>query len=307
MLYFGEGKENGGMISYCFEPCTKLTSSFYICDNHFKTKILKSMLVVGPSYGFVVISGSNFYVVRISSTEKQVLENKSVSLPNKHRNGGQSSGRFSRIRTEKRDKYTNDCADKLQNLFISNDRQNVEGIFIGGTGELKFSLLKKIDPRIKIMLEPITSSHDGEVGFNEILNIIEPSLKNVSLMDERKILTKFFQILSSGSMDACYGFDDINYAFNEMKAVDYLIISEKADFHVLESEGNTLFGNFDNGKHIRDWVFENIDKCKMVTDRLQEGNQFLMGFAGIGAVLKYGVEFIRETKEALILDEDDFM
>ena len=50
-----------------------------------------------------------------------------VDLPKKHGRGGQSALRFARLRIEKRHNYVRRVAELSTQLFITNDRVNMEG------------------------------------------------------------------------------------------------------------------------------------------------------------------------------------
>lgn len=295
------------MVTIGFEPPMKLTTSFYHCDSTFKTDVLETMLKTGPSYGFVVIDGSEILIAKLSSNDKEICTVMSVDLPNKHRNGGQSQNRFARLRIEARGNYITKCSDLLTKYYITNDKSNVDSIFIGGPGEMKFNLAENRDQRIKLAEQPITISSNGETGLNELISLVETKLTNIPLIAEKTLLSNFFKELSLSSGKVCYGFKNINEAYN-IGAVDFLIISENATFQVHESESETLFGNFEGETDIYDWILINQNKVKIVSNKLQEGNQFLKGFGGIGAVLRYSYvphEDISKTENNL--NDDDFM
>lgn len=59
-----------------------------------------------------------------------------------------------------------------------------------------------------------------------------------------------------------------------------------------------------------EWLAENYKKfgCSLqfVTDRSQEGMQFVKGFGGIGALLRYKLEFSVLDAEETNKDDDDF-
>jgi len=63
-----------------------------------------------------------------------------------------------------------------------------------------------------------------------------------------------------------------------------------------------------------DWIVENYKnfgaaKLEFVTDRSQEGNQFVKGFGGIGGLMRYRIEFelLEEPDFGAEDSDDDFM
>ena len=76
-----------------------------------------------------------------------------VSLPKKHRRGGQSSVRFARLRIEARHNYLTKVCELANKYFIdlTTNKANVRGIVLGGCGDLKEQLagLKEFDPRLR--------------------------------------------------------------------------------------------------------------------------------------------------------------
>ena len=60
---------------------------------------------------------------------RDVLHKFTVDLPKKHGRGGQSALRFARLRMEKRHNYVRKVAETAAQLFLSNDKANVSGMF----------------------------------------------------------------------------------------------------------------------------------------------------------------------------------
>merc|ERR1712157_622601 len=59
-----------------------------------------------------------------------------------------------------------------------------------------------------------------------------------------------------------------------------------------------------------EWIVESYKaygtKLEFITDRSQEGNQFCKGFGGVGAIMRYRVEFeLYEEPEGSVADSDD--
>lgn len=61
-------------------------------------------------------------------------------MPKKHGRGGQSALRFARLRMEKRHNYVRKVAETATQLFITNDRPNIEGLILAGIADFKSDL-----------------------------------------------------------------------------------------------------------------------------------------------------------------------
>ena len=73
-----------------------------------------------------------------------------VDLPKKHGRGGQSALRFARLRVEKRHNYVRKVSETAVQMFISNDKVNVEGLVLAGSADFKNELYQSdwFDPRL---------------------------------------------------------------------------------------------------------------------------------------------------------------
>ena len=117
-----------------FEPLKPISTSLYMCDNRFHTKMLADTLDVdGKKFGFIIIDGKGALYARLEGNTKHILSKFDVDLPNKHGRGGQSSNRFANIRTEKRHNYLRKVAEVAVQCFIENDKVNVNGLILGGS------------------------------------------------------------------------------------------------------------------------------------------------------------------------------
>jgi peptide chain release factor subunit 1 len=156
------------------------------------------------------------------------------------------------------------------------------------------------------------------------------TLSNVKFVQEKRLLSAFFDQISQDTGKFCFGVRD-TLACLEMGAVETLIVWENLEvarytlnnpstglqetrYLPKEQEGEG------SGAHLKDkatgqdmdvvevqpmleWLANEYKKfgcaLEFVTNRSQEGSQFCRGFGGIGGILRYQVN----TAE---LDEDDF-
>lgn len=133
-----DGKEK--KVNIDFEPFRPVNTSLYLCDNKFHTEALTALLTDDSKFGFIIMDGSGTLYGTLSGNTREVLHKFSVELPKKHGRGGQSALRFARLRIEKRHNYVRKVAETAVQLFITNDKVNVEGIILAGLADFKTDL-----------------------------------------------------------------------------------------------------------------------------------------------------------------------
>lgn len=143
ILYCGkvlndEGKEIKLLID--FEPYKPINTSLYFCDSKFHVDELGSLLETDAPFGFIVMDGQGALYATLQGNTKTVLNKFSVELPKKHGRGGQSSVRFARLRVEKRHNYLRKVCEVATQTFISQDKINVQGLVLAGSGDFKNEL-----------------------------------------------------------------------------------------------------------------------------------------------------------------------
>ncbi|RUS34698.1 eukaryotic peptide chain release factor subunit 1, variant [Jimgerdemannia flammicorona] len=167
--------------------------------------------------------------------------------------------------------------------------------------------------------------------FIQAIELSAESLSNVKFIQEKKLISTYFDEISQDTGKYCFGVEDTLKAL-EMGAVETLIVWENLDvtrFILKDSVGvdhivhmtkqqekeRTLFLDKDSGtemevvesKPLLEWF---ADKYKdfgavleFVTNRSQEGSQFVKGFGGIGGLLRYKVNFEQLNYDS---EEDGF-
>jgi len=258
----------------------------------------------------------------------------SVDLPKKHGRGGQSALRFARLREEKRHNYVRKVAELAVQNFITNDKVNVAGIILAGSADFKNDLNQSdlFDNRLQTkVIKVVDVSYGGENGFNQAIELSSETLSNVKFIQEKKLINKYFDEISQDSGKVCYGIEDTLKAM-ELGAAETLIVfenleitrwilksSEGADIILhtskLQEQDRTLFMDKETGQEMEvveqlsflEWLAEKFRDfgatLEFVSDRSSEGNQFVKGFGGIGAILRYKVNF---EQLAEYDDEDEF-
>lgn len=327
-----EGKER--KINIDFEPFKPINTSLYLCDNKFHTEALSELLESDQKFGFIIMDGNGALFGTLSGNTRDIVHKFSVDLPKKHGRGGQSALRFARLREEKRHNYVRKVAELAVQNYITNDKVNVAGIILAGSADFKNDLNQSdmFDNRLQSkVIKVVDVSYGGENGFNQAIELAAETLGNVKFIQEKKLIGRYFEEISQDSGRVCYGIEDTLKAL-ELGAAETLIVYENLDvarwvlkssdgseiiFHLtkVQEADREMFMDKQTGQEMEvldqgsflEWLAEKYKDfgatLEFVSDRSSEGNQFVKGFGGIGAMLRYKVNF---EQLADFEDEDEF-
>ena len=328
VLYCGtvlteDGKEK--MVNIDFEPFKPINTSLYLCDNKFHTEALQEMLESDMKFGFIVMDGSGCLFGTLCGNTREVLNKFTVDLPKKHGRGGQSALRFARLRTEKRHNYVRKVAETAVQIFITNEKMNVSGLVLAGSADFKTELRMSdmFDQRLAAkVIKVVDTSYGGENGFNQAIELSQEVLAGVKFIEEKRLLGRYFDEISMDTGRFVFGIEETLRAM-EMGAVETLIVWENLEVNrytftnpatgtsrtaVLTKEAEKKRSNMvdldENGKEIElevaektplvEWLANNYQNygaaLEFVTDKSQEGAQFVRGFGGFGGILRYPVD-----------------
>ena len=338
VLYVGtivtdDGKEK--RVNIDFEPFKPINTSLYLCDNKFHTEALHELLEDDDKFGFIVMDGNGSLYGTLQGNNREVLHKFSVDLPKKHGRGGQSALRFARLRLEKRHNYVRKVAELAVQFFITNDKPNVAGLVLAGSADFKSELQNSdmFDNRLaKVVIKTVDVSYGGESGFNQAIELSAETLGSVKLVQEKRLLQKYFDEISQDTGKYCFMVSDTLKAL-ELGAVETLIVWENLEIDRITlrdssgaSEDKILHLNKEqqaNESYFKDektdyeivetlplveWFANNYKSfgttLEFVTNRSQEGSQFCRGFGGIGGILRWRVDFM-EMEEQSDDDLDD--
>lgn len=269
-------------IIIVMEPLKPINQYLYRCDNRFHTDIIRQQIASsGIITGFVIIDGKGVSFHTLTDQVKTNLFQKSVEMPSKHGMGGQSAQRFGRIREEKRDLYISNCVEWFRQIFMKEGLLMVTQLIFAGNSNLKHELASKLGLQEKIIAY-YDIQYSGTIGFNHVLTLSANRLQNVSFLKEQKILTAFFDCIAL-SGNYAYGIEALRLI--EIGAVDTLIVWD----NIKTTKG--MIDHDDNSQPVLDWLLENDlnIKIELVSDTNPLATQFIEGFGGIGALLRYKV------------------
>jgi len=315
-----EGKDK--KLSIHFQPFKPINTSLYLCDNRFHTEALNELLEDDNVFGFIVMDGNGCLYGTVSGNTRRVLHKFGVELPKKHGRGGQSAVRFARLRKEARHNYVRKCAELSTYNFISNDRPIVEGLVLAGSAAFKQDLHNSdlFDQRLKdIVIKIVDVAYGGENGFSQAIELSAEALANVKFVAEKKLLALYFTEIAKDTGMYCYGIKDTINAL-EASAIETLVVFEELEAERIVMKDPTTneeivkhLGKYDlqdenNFKNREGLTYDVVDrmdfvewlatnytnygaKLEFVTDRSQEGMQFVKGFGGVGGLLRYKLNF----------------
>jgi peptide chain release factor subunit 1 len=291
VIFCGNVHEGGSekKVIHAFEPYKPLNQSQYLCSNRFYTAPLEEGLHDEPTYGFVVMDGNGVLLGTLSGTARKTLLKVAVDLPNKHSRGGQSALRFDRIRTEKRHNYVRKVAELMTTTFLR-QKPIVDGLVLAGCADLKDVLSKSelLDSRLKRIVKAVVDVQCGdENGFSQAIALTAPTLENVKNETEQKILDTFFSALAKNSGKVVYG-EKATMRYLEAGAVDALIVHDDLQ---------TRMGDILLTEHLVAVYQDHGCALNFVSDRSPSGTQFVKGFGGMGAILRYAMELEYEEEE----------
>jgi len=296
-------------------PIKNLTLKLYWCDSTFHLDPLNEMIEPESIYGIIAIDKNEATLAILTGKKYEIAGHFNSRVPGKIRAGGQSSVRFARLREEAEHDFYKEVSEKANQVFVPLN-EKIKGIIVSGPGITKNDFLDAdlLDYRLKQkIIGTIDVSYTDASGIRETINKATELLKHTEIIQEKEVLQKFFAEIARNGL-ATYGEKEVREALSYGK-VSELILSEKLEktffkFQCLQC--NEVFELIEDSKK----ELNNIEciKCKGKTELIEEtdftemlseeakkinakvtivsadteeGKQFLEGFGGIGAFLRY--------------------
>lgn len=324
-------------IMNLLEPIKPISVFSYRCDSHFLTEPLKEMLETSEKYGFIIVDGNGALFAVVQGSYQEELLRYGVSLPKKHNKGGQSALRFARLRTEARHNYLTKVAELAVKLFIDDQtsKPKVSGLILAGSAEFKDQLndSKILDARLHaLVIGVVDVAYGFKAGFQQAIELSSETLKGVSIIKQKKILQKFFNEIAQDTGKMCFGVNEVMQAL-EAGAAETLLIWDNCAIHrfVVQGADGKQEVRFANGENLVlskdndnpqeiiesvslvEWFADHYKEfgaeLEIVQDSSAEGSQFCKGFGGVGALLRYKMDFslddtVNHSKEEVESDDD---
>ncbi len=259
---------------WSMEPPIPINQRLYRCDKEFVLDILEEMVAEKSIYGLVVMDKREGNVALLKGKTIIPLTSKTSAVPGKTRAGGQSSARYERLRDGAAKDFMKKIASCMKDEFLEN--KDLKGIIVGGPGHTKNEFVEGnfITDQIKKKIIGIKDlSYTGEFGLQELLEKSEDVLAEEDVIEEKKLMQKFFGYLAKSPGKVNYGKDAV-LADIKLGAVDTILLSEaldEADIELFETEVKP-FGT----------------KIEIISTETREGVQ-LRDIGKVAAILRYEV------------------
>ncbi|MFC2135811.1 peptide chain release factor aRF-1 [Bacteroidota bacterium] len=228
-----EGQQNFQVWS--IEPPVPLNQRLYRCDKEFVLEPLRDMADDKTVYGLVVMDKRDGNVAVLKGKTIIPLKKAHSAVPGKTRAGGQSAPRFERLRDGAAKDFMKKIADMMKDEFLNN--HDLKGIIVGGPGHTKNEFVEGnyITDQVKRKIIAIKDlSYTGEFGLQELLDKSDDVLSEEDVVEEKKIMQKFFNLLATKAGMVNYGKDHV-LADLKNGVVDTLLLSEALDDEVIDT------------------------------------------------------------------------
>ncbi|MBI2673164.1 hypothetical protein HYX19_02795 [Candidatus Woesearchaeota archaeon] len=247
----------------------------------FKKRILDNITDEDLKKRLYFFYDSNLIVAKISKITS-IGVGKTIDIETKNHNflaNGlivhNSSQRLERLREGMAKDFFVRIGEAANSIFLEM-KENLKGIIIGGPGMTKEEFLAGhyLNNELKRKVIGVKDlSYTGEFGLNELVDKSDDLLAKEGIMEEKKIMTKFFEMLGKEPGKVSYGKTEVAKVL-EMSAVDKLLLSESLPDEEIEmwEEKAEQYGT--------DVVVISIET--------REGAQ-LKELGGIAAILRYAL------------------
>lgn len=227
-----EGQSNVQVMS--IEPPVPLNIRIYRCDKQFVTEPLEQMMEQKEVYGLVVLDRRDANIALLKGKTIIPLVKTHSEVPGKFRAGGQSAVRFSRLREIATKEHFKKVAEYLKEQFLG--MEGLKGIIVGGPGPTKYDFVEgnSITNELKKKIIAIKDlGYAEEFGLQELLDKSQDVLATEEVAEEKKIMTRFFEMLAKQPGKTGYG-EKETMEYLKMGAVDVLLLSEELDEKKIE-------------------------------------------------------------------------
>ncbi|MEM2174737.1 MAG: hypothetical protein QXI58_03845 [Candidatus Micrarchaeia archaeon] len=249
----------------------------------------------------------------LEGTSARVVKKIQSFGPRKTHKGGSSAARYQRFVEEKTEDYYKRVGEYMNSILFAN---GIKKVIIGGPGPAKedFIKLRPFNYQFEI-LGVVSIGYSDEYGIEVLKEKSFEIIGEKRALHEKEILEKFFREVVKGGL-VVYGIDETKKMMEEGR-VDTLLLSEKLSLKrvILEcplGHREEMFAEEEEirnlkakkvlcdcgnekkiveEKEIFDELYDLAEslgiKIELISADTKEGAQFLGGFKGVGAFLRY--------------------
>jgi len=213
-------------ITEIIEPPEPVPLYKYHCDSTFYLEPLKEMLKEKKLYGLIVIDRREATVGILKGKRIEALNYTTSMVPGKHRQGGQSSVRFERLREIAIHEFYKKVGEKASEALLPY-KDELLGILIGGPSPTKEEFYEGEYLHHELQRKIIglfDVSYTDESGLYELVEKAEDVLQELDLMKEKRLMNRFLKEVARDGL-AAYGEEEVR-RYIALGAVDTLLLSE---------------------------------------------------------------------------------
>jgi peptide chain release factor subunit 1 len=301
-------------------PPKPVTQYLYQCDDHFHVEWLKDMLRDEKVFGLLAIDSSDVGLGILSGGSLEIADIMTSGISGKTRKGGQSARRYERGREMELTYFFNRVGEHATRTFI--DSNKITGLIVGGPGPTKEEFLKggylhyELQKKVVAVLD---LGYSGREGVRELVEKAGDILKDVRLVEEKRLVQKFLGEVNRQGGLAVYGLPRVVEALQKASA-EVVLVSDDLDMVRLEATckkcGTMKMENVPASKKVQErqemtstpcancgatdydfvqkdivdvmeeMAFQGGSKVEVISSGTEEGSMFNT-FGGIAALLRY--------------------
>lgn len=292
---------------FSISPPEPVQVQIYRCDSQFLLEPLETAGERKEKYGLVAIDGKEATIAILEGNISRIIRRLRSFGPSKTHKGGSSAARYQRFVEEKTEDYYKRVGEAMDETLFASDIKNV---IIGGPGPVKedFIKTKAFNYQFNI-IGTIDIGYTDEYGIEELKKRAIDVIAEEKSVREKQIVERFMKEIVKEGL-ATYGVKEVMGALETGK-VEILLLSEKLPLkkskvrcesghedEIIAEEGkehkckicsspSQVVEEADLFDILYDMAEEKGAKVEMISADTTDGAQFLAGFKGIGAILKY--------------------
>jgi len=301
-------------ITEIIEPPEPVPLYKYHCDSKFYLEPLKDMLREKKVYGLIVLDRRETTIGLLKGRRIEVLDYDTSMVPGKHRQGGQSSVRFERLREIAIHEFYKKVGEMATNALLPH-KDRLVGILIGGPSSTKDEFYQGEYLHHELqrkVLGLFDVGYTNESGLYELVDKAKDLLSEVDIVREKNLMSRFLYEISRDGL-AVYGEEEIR-RYLELGAVDTLLVSEDLRLErvryrcptcgaerVVTLKGKAVSRQICERDGVEMEEVERIDivlelseiaermntKVEFLSTETEEGEVLLKAFGGIAGILRY--------------------
>lgn len=301
-------------------PPKPVTQYLYQCDDHFHVEWLKDMLRDEKVFGLLAIDSSEVGLGILSGGSLEIVDIMTSGISGKTRKGGQSARRYERGREMELTYFFNRVGEHATRTFI--DSNKITGLIVGGPGPTKEDFLKgeylhyELQKKVVAVLD---LGYSGREGVRELVEKAGDILKDVRLVEEKRLVQKFLGEVNKQGGLAVYGLPRVIEALQKASA-DVVLVSDDIDMirlsgackkcgtvktqtvsaskKIQERQEMSVapctncgatdydFAETDIVDVLEEMAFQGGSKVEVISSGTEEGSMFKT-FGGVAALLRY--------------------